>query len=253
MTGVWVQRAGQLEERQRRILRLLQDLEKRVCRKEEEMVGLRHGGLLTVRAESGDWEESCQAFGTEVARVRDGCLSLGLRHVFFRFVPEECPYYEHWDYRQRIRALGGYSIHQLCKTILLENTRCTRQDCKQPHNSRYYAVVVQYTTKLQSQKLIKFLRSLPQNKHISKKSWNFCLADEEATYHLTRFSKNALSPIAAEFAEDIPIVLSDSIARLDPPFIWLGGGQVNVKLGVDVREFIQKTHCFVADVCVDAS
>jgi len=51
-------------------------------------------------------------------------------------------------------------------------------DDKDPLNSKYYAVCVQYTSKLNTQKLMNFVRSL-KNKTISKKHYNFRLASPE--------------------------------------------------------------------------
>lgn len=43
------------------------------------------------------------------------------------------------------------------------------------------------------------------------------------------------------------MVISKSIADLDPPFIWLGGGEVHLKLYVNVKELIEKVDPYIFD------
>ena len=52
------------------------------------------------------------------------------------------------------------SVDHMCKTICMENTKCTNEDCSDPINSRWYLVVVQYTARLSQQKLEKHLHAL---------------------------------------------------------------------------------------------
>jgi hypothetical protein len=37
---------------------------------------------------------------------------------------------------------------------------------------------------------------------------------------------------------DLKIILADSIAKLDSGYFWLGGGRVELKLGISVDEFL---------------
>lgn len=50
---------------------------------------------------------------------------------------------------------------------------------------------------------------------------------------LTGFSHNAVTPIG--MSERLPVILSDRIARLAPPMFWMGGGEVDLKLGLDLQ------------------
>lgn len=90
----------------------------------------------------------------------------------------------------------------------------------------------------------------------------------QVSARLTGFAKGAICPVGMNTA--IPVILSDRLLQLDPPFLWLGGGhvcllfahsslashlssvaQIDVKLGCSVAEFIKATNCYVADVVHD--
>ena len=61
---------------------------------------------------------------------------------------------------------------------------------------RYYLVIVQYVSKLDTEKLRGLVRDLmPPEKQLSKKKFNFQLADEEVSFELSGFSHNAVTPI----------------------------------------------------------
>jgi prolyl-tRNA editing enzyme YbaK/EbsC (Cys-tRNA(Pro) deacylase) len=176
--------------------------------------------------------------------VRTACAALPLPSARLLETPSD---YYSWPLSRRARCLKASTRDQLCKTILLENTHCKHRDCSEPNNSRFYAVIIQYTTKLQSQKVFKFVRKM--NTKVSKKYFKFTLATQSASEELTGFGKNAICPIGMK--TQIPIILSKRLLELQPPFMWLGGGEVTVKLGCDVKEFIAATKCYVADVVFD--
>jgi hypothetical protein len=79
----------------------------------------------------------------DVKRVQKFCLQVGLKVAMIVQVPEH--YYE-TPLSERREFVKAPSEEHLCKTILLENTKCTRSDCSDPKNSRWYAVIIQYTT-----------------------------------------------------------------------------------------------------------
>jgi hypothetical protein len=80
----------------------------------------------------------------------------------------------------RRKTLGGYSQHHLCKSIIVENTKWDAQfakvapgvdpECGDPTFSRFYIVIIQYTTRLMSHKVFKFMRTLRSD--ITKKARN---------------------------------------------------------------------------------
>lgn len=177
----------------------------------------------------------------DVPAVRRACEQLGLRTVVFRWVPSD--YYTRplvW----RRDVLDAPSIHHLCKSIMLENTHCTREDSTDPQNSRYYIVLFQYIEKFNNEKAMRFVRSL--NEGIGKKNFNFRLADADFAAKVTGFSHNAMVPFG--FSPAIPVILSSKILALNPQYFWMGGGHVDCKLRIDTKEYCEKLHPLVADV-----
>ena len=80
----------------------------------------------------------------------------------------------------------------------------------------------------------------PQNKekHIGRKFYKFRLAEEEDAYGISGYKYNAITPF---FMNDnsLKIIMSDSIVNgLNPAYFWLGGGRVELKMGISVEEFL---------------
>ncbi len=93
-----------------------------------------------------------------------------------RFVEVPSDYYS-WTLEQRRERLGAPSVHHLCKSIILENTACTKvvkerrvrrlvcfaddelqTDCSDRKNSRFYTLVINYTSRLHSHKVALLIR-----------------------------------------------------------------------------------------------
>lgn len=67
---------------------------------------------------------------------------------------------------------------------------------------------------------------------------------------MTGFTHNGVTPFALAQPGRLPVVVSAAIAKLDPPFVWLGGGEADLKLRVPTRQLIEATgalvlHCSV--------
>ena len=71
-------------------------------------------------------------------------------------------------------------------------------------------------------------------------------APEKVNDEMTGFLHNAVCPFG--IATPIPILICASCLQLSPPFIWMGGGEVDVKLGIPVKDFIRATGSLVADI-----
>lgn len=143
--------------------------------------------------------------------------------------------------------LGASSIHQLCKTILMENTKGTRTDCEDKNNSRFYAVIIQYTSRLDTQMLFKFVRGLIPGS--SRNHYHFRSAKPEDVTKLTNAEFNGVCPVGNKV--NIPVILSARLTSLPSGFMYVGGGEPELKLGFGVDDFVKKTGCFVADIAVD--
>lgn len=77
-----------------------------------------------------------------------------------------------------------------------------------------------------------------KEKMIGRKFFKYRLADEADAYELSGYKYNAITPFFMR-NNDLKIILSDLIVKdLDPAFFYLGGGRVELKLGVSVEEFM---------------
>ncbi|KAJ3103099.1 hypothetical protein HDU97_010379 [Phlyctochytrium planicorne] len=114
-----------------------------------------------------------------------------------------------------------------------------------PLNSKYYAVIVQYIGKLNTQKLMNYARDL-KNKAISKKHYNFRVTADESSFALTGYPSGGVTPIAMN--QNIPIIISKSVLSLQPPVLWLGAGHVDWKVAFPVNSFVEASRSFVAEI-----
>mmetsp|Transcript_25314 Transcript_25314/g.24938 ORF Transcript_25314/g.24938 Transcript_25314/m.24938 type:complete len:134 (+) Transcript_25314:17-418(+) len=103
-----------------------------------------------------------------------------LRSIQIKRAPSD--YYE-WTLQKRRDFLGAPSTHYLCKTIILENTAWNELYQDEPAYFKYVAVVIQYESKLSSEKVMKFAKECQNNsikhKKVAKKHFHFRLADED--------------------------------------------------------------------------
>lgn len=84
---------------------------------------------------------------------------------------------------------------------------------------------------------------------VSKKNFNLRLAPEEESDELSGFEHNAVSPIG--FRTEMPIILSHKIAQLNPRVFFVGGGEVDLKLGMLVDEFLKAYNPLIVDCTYD--
>ena len=149
----------------------------------------------------------------------------------------------------RRRCVGGATVDHMCKTIVMENTRCVNDDCADAFNSRWYLVVVQYTAKLNQQKLEKFLHQLNNvdGRKCGKKNFNMRLAKEEDSERLTGYVKGAVCPFGCA-ERRMPVILSDKIVALEPQTFWLGAGEIDLKVGMSAADFVERAEPHVTDI-----
>jgi prolyl-tRNA editing enzyme YbaK/EbsC (Cys-tRNA(Pro) deacylase) len=159
-----------------------------------------------------------------------------------RFVRTPDTYYT-WSLAKRARLLGC-EPSQLCKTIVLENIWTEAKDCSDPTDSRFYCVVLQYVAKLDPEQLMRALRDLrPKETRLSRRSVKFRLARSDVSDELTGFEHNAVTPFLCR--TPIPVILAKAVAELPHGYFWIGGGEVTLKLGVGLDEFLANTRAFV--------
>lgn len=172
--------------------------------------------------------------------------------------------------RASLISLGGGGIHvdacQLCKSIVFENTMWlpTAGLDVDVTNSRYYCVVVQYEAKFDAELLRDVVHQLrPPEMRLSRKKIHFQLAAEEISTQLTGFGHNAVSPVgmlcqcpatATKLGSSLPIVVCSRIVsesiKNGFSMIYVGGGCVDVKLGISICDLIGATNAIVGRVSV---
>ncbi|KAK9120639.1 hypothetical protein Syun_018256 [Stephania yunnanensis] len=177
------------------------------------------------------------------SRLSSLLRSNGVRDFSFKRVPRD--YYD-TPIESRREILTAHSIDHICKSIVLVNTQAQASvtDCSDRNNSKYYVVVVQYTARFNAESVKKFLYSLNNGK-IPKKKFNLRLAPEEVSLDLTGYEHNGVTCIGMKTS--IPVILDEAIAKLEPDFFWLGGGETDLKLGIRTSEFINFVKPFVVD------
>ncbi|KAK2994859.1 hypothetical protein RJ640_012822 [Escallonia rubra] len=167
----------------------------------------------------------------------------GVKDFSFRRVPSD--YYD-WPLESRRDVLGAPSVDHLCKSIVLVNTQAPPSvtDCSDHNNSKYYVVVVQYTARFNAETVKNFLYLLNNGK-VPKKKFNLRLAPEDVSQKLTGFEHNGVTCIGMK--TDIPVILDEAIVKLNPDFFWLGGGEIDLKLGIRTSELIDFVKPFIVN------
>ncbi|KAK9059197.1 hypothetical protein SSX86_021816 [Deinandra increscens subsp. villosa] len=180
---------------------------------------------------------------TTEARLSAVLVHGGVSDFSFKRAPSD--YYDR-SLEARRDILGAASIHHLCKSIVLVNTQAASDitDCSDRQNSKYYVVVVQYTARFSAESVKNFLYTINNGK-IPKKRFNLRLAPEEISHKLTGFEHNGVTCVGMK--TDIPVILDEAIAKLHPDFFWLGGGEIDLKLGIRTSEFINFTKPFIVN------
>ena len=190
-------------------------------------------------------DDTCDAARRILADLVD---SRGAPPGCARFYRVPANYYdEPLEFRRR--CVGGATVDHMCKTIVMENTRCVNDDCADAFNSRWYLVVVQYTAKLNQQKLEKFLHQLNNvdGRKCGKKNFNMRLAKEEDSERLTGYVKGAVCPFGCA-ERRMPVILSDKIVALEPQTFWLGAGEIDLKVGMSAADFVERAEPHVTDI-----
>ena len=94
------------------------------------------------------------------------------------------------------------------------------------------------TARFDSDLLRDLIHSLrPIDQRLAKRRFNFRMASEDKNNELTGYYHNAVSPFG--LAYNLPIVICKRCVELDPSYLYLGGGEVDVKLGISVSDLIQ--------------
>eukprot|EP00796_Vickermania_ingenoplastis_P005956 gene5956-4265_t len=178
-----------------------------------------------------------------VAEVRQWCRENGMTSAVLLWVPRSSESVPLETLRQMTSA---DSLQHFCKSILIANTHCTREDCSDPRNSRYYIVHLQYVERFDAAMLTKVVRDW--NPGLGKKKFSFTFAPPEVFQEVTGYDIGAMVPFATRCK--IPVILSSSVLSLSPGYMWYGAGDVFCKLQTDVQNFIDVVKPFIESITV---
>eukprot|EP00892_Ulva_mutabilis_P004875 jgi/Ulvmu1/275/UM001_0279.1 len=153
----------------------------------------------------------------------------------FRFVRVAGPYYEE-SLEFRARRLSAESTDQLCKTMVMENTRVSEHS-SDPRLSKYFLVLVQYTAAIDAEKLKVFVHKIANEAtSLSKSKINMRMTSDDVAQSLTGYGHNAVTPLCSN--TKLPIIMSDRITKLSGMF-FMGAGEVDLKVGMLPSEFLK--------------
>ena len=81
---------------------------------------------------------------------------------------------------------------------------------------------------------------------LSKKKFHFQLANDIDSFELSGFGHNAISPIGLKV--NIPIIICKRCVSMNPPIIFLGGGDVDVKVALPISDLLSGTDAIVGEI-----
>ncbi|KAL4506803.1 hypothetical protein ABPG72_001224 [Tetrahymena utriculariae] len=179
-----------------------------------------------------NWEMARVALKLKIYFAEKGWVSVDIQKV-------EKGYYDQ-DLSWRMRRLGAPSEAYLCKSMIMENTGF-KPEFESKYYQRFYCVIIQYVTKMNSDKLLKAARAIQNNnceEKVGKSGYNLRLLNEEESNKMTGYGFNGVTPFL--FNQKMPILISDKLSNLNPKFFFLGGGHADLKLRVSFDEFVNK-------------
>ena len=138
------------------------------------------------------------------------------------------------------KEIVGCNKEALCKSVILENTLFD-ENIKCPIYRKYYLTVVQYVSEFNAEKIAKLLRSYIAEKYdikLTKKQIHFRVAKKEVAYEMTGFSFNSIGPYLMK-SEDLLIIFPSKLYEIYPQYFYLGGGELELKVGVCIDDFMR--------------
>ncbi len=124
------------------------------------------------------------------ARMRSMCARMALHSARLCAVPS---HYYSLTLQERAALVSAPSVNHMCKTVVFENTKATVADCEDAFHSRFYAVIVQYTSEVSTSKFENFAFNLAQEngRAVSKRRFHWRLASPDDSLRLTGYVNNA--------------------------------------------------------------
>lgn len=144
------------------------------------------------RSSAGD-QNAAAATSSMQARLARIAAELGIRSAAFHRVPAD--YYEQ-DLSSRAQLVGAQSTAQLCKSMIMENTRCTLEGdaAAAAGKVKYVCIVLQYAgAKLNRDKLTALVQTMERAPG-GRKQYNMRMVSAEDSVRLSGYEHNAGTP-----------------------------------------------------------
>eukprot|EP00762_Andalucia_godoyi_P000895 ANDGO_03704.mRNA.1 Rho guanine nucleotide exchange factor len=171
------------------------------------------------------------------------CFAMGIRSARIKRCPSH--YYD-MPLSSRKEFLGAPAENYLCKSMIVSNQAIPLD---QPCPQRYILVVLPYTAKMNSPSLNRSIRLEVLKGALRKPQVYYSLAPDAESLELSGYIHNAVTPIGMKCK--IPVIVAKEIADLGPDArIWMGGGEVDLKLQIAVGD-LAKLADFVFDITQD--
>ena len=84
---------------------------------------------------------------------------------------------------------------------------------------------------------------------LSKKAVKYQVAAEAECSAMTGFVKNAITPFGIPQGL-FPVVVAAGLTKARPSYVWLGGGEVDLKLRIPVKQLLVKLNARVLDCAI---
>lgn len=189
-------------------------------------------------------EDVDKAFNDNEKFFRKFAREQNLHSAVFYRAPGD--YYD-WSLQKRRDLLGASSVHYLCKSMLMKNSKCEHENYDNKLDSKYYFCVIQYSARLHNEKVAHSIRRLhPQETRKPLKNYNFRWTEPEVSLAMTGHPHNGVTPLACK--TKIPIIISHKIADLPAGYFWFGAGEVDLKIRMSVAEFVSH---FADNIIID--
>ena len=124
--------------------------------------------------------------------------------------------------------------------MIMENTRLSGVSAAEAAVLGRYkrvCVVLQYDgPKLDKHKLTDVVRGLEGRHAAAKRQYSLRMVSGEESLALSGFEHNAVTPLG--MATPMPLLVSERLRGLADGTAWLGGGEPDLKLRVDIRQFV---------------
>ena len=98
------------------------------------------------------------------------------------------------------------------------------------------------TKDINAEKIAKLLKNRQNNfckeNQLSNKYFHFRLSKEEVAFEMSGYFFNCITPFIMK-CEDMEILFPINLTKIYPYYFWLGGGEVELKVGISVQDFVK--------------